>query len=130
MWAAWANDSGGGKTRTSFRVLSMSSATCDLLQPQLDGARLRMPFQLGAVLHDQDPELETLPRPRVELAQRDGQLPHRSHRAQRLFVPPPPTIAQALRPGEDHDHLRRADQIAQGARARLHQEVQAPAIGA
>src|SRR5678815_2904139 len=126
MWAAWANDSGGGKTRTSLRVLSISSATRDLLQPQLDGARLRMPFQLRAVLHDQHPELETLPRSGVELAQGDAQLQHRSHRGlrprlardpahlrpgladdPRRRVLPPHTIAQALGPGEDHHHLGR-----------------------
>src|SRR6476469_6694714 len=103
MWAAWANESGGGKTRTSLRVLSMSSATRDLLQPQLDGARLRMPFQLGAVLHDQDPELEPLPGPRVELAQGDGELQHGSQRRLGARLRRDPTH---LRPGlADHPRL-------------------------
>src|SRR5438105_4345523 len=73
---AWrAKASGGGKTRASCKMVSMS-ATRDLLQPQLDGARFGMPLQLRPALQDQHPELHALARARTELAERDGELEH------------------------------------------------------
>src|SRR5437773_992376 len=97
MCAAWANDSGGGKTRVSCRTLSMSaiqSAIHDLLQNHLDRSAFRMPLELRPALHDQHPERKPAPGTGAELAEGDRHLEHRTHRHPRAGPGRPPAIVR------------------------------------
>ena len=76
------------------------SATRDLLQAQLDGPRLRMTLQLRAALHDEDAELEPLVGAGAELAQRDGQLQHRSRFARARASAPAPSPSPSRTHGD------------------------------